>query len=185
MVAVLRPEPFAGRQVPRAPQDLRPVERRGDPEQIVARQPAAVGEQVADGQLAADVSVLELEGGEVVRHRVVPAQLPLVHQHPQRRHRHRLGGGGDGEERVLVHPLRPAGLADAVAAGEGHRVAPHHRDREPRHLPLPHRPLHVGVQPPQRSGLAPRRGREQGQQQDGGEERGRSEDGGHRPSRHG
>jgi hypothetical protein len=90
-----------------------------------------VRQQVADGHLAGDVGVVQLEGGHVLRHRVVPADLAFVHQHGERGGGERLGVGRDAEKRLGGDRRRLALLAHAVALGQydlavlddGHRDA--------------------------------------------------------------
>ena len=77
-----------------------------------------MGEQIADGDFARHVRVVELEPGQVFGDRIVPADLALVHQHADRRGGHRLGGGADGEAGVVSTGCRLAQLVDAVALGE-------------------------------------------------------------------
>src|SRR5262249_52768877 len=56
-------------------------------------------------------------------HRVVPAQLALVHQQGQGRGGKRLGAGGQGEDGVGGDGGTLAGLANAVAGEVGHLAA--------------------------------------------------------------
>ena len=122
-----------------------------------------MGQQVAHGELAGDVRIVQPQFRQVVDHLVVPLQLALVHEHPERGGRHRLGGGADGEARVLGSARRLPELRHAVALGEHQRVAAHHRNREPWYAPVACRALDVTIErrPVGRSSLRGERGGEQ------------------------
>ena len=65
-------------------------------------QAAVVDQQVTHLHLLADPRVMHAEPGQVPLHRIIPAQLALLHQSRQQRGGHRLAVGGDLEQRVLV-----------------------------------------------------------------------------------
>src|SRR5205823_12099840 len=91
----------AGRlQEAQAAEDLGAVVGGVVPEQVAAegRQAAAVAEQVADGQLAGGVGVVELEPRQVLGDGVVPLDLALIHEDGDSRGGKCLGAGGDAEE---------------------------------------------------------------------------------------
>ena len=107
--------------------------------------------------------------------RVVPGDLPLVHEHGHGGGGEGFGGGSHGEDRVLVYRVRPPDLPDAEAFGIGDLVALDHRDRDARNLPVTHDPPHVFVEPgePLLGGTGDRR--EEGE--DRGGDRGSAETG--------
>jgi hypothetical protein len=105
-----------------------------------------VWEQVADGELASDVRIVEPEVGEVVDHSIVPAQLSLVCQHGERSDGHRFGGGPDREARVLGDGRGLAQLEHTVPPGEDERVVLDDGDGQPRHVPVAYGAGHVSVE---------------------------------------
>jgi hypothetical protein len=169
VVAVLGAERLGGGEEAGVAQHLGARERRDDPQVVAARDAGAVREQVAHGERARHVRVAQPELGEVLRHAVVPPQLPLVDEHPQRGDGERLRRRGDREHRVLVDAARRAELPNAEAALVDHRVVAHDGDREAGHLPVGHRALDVRVEPGERVlRVLLRRGRPRGER-DGGE----------------
>ena len=101
--------------------DLVAAQVAGREEHQVSRaqaESAAVRQQVADGHLARDVGVVQLEAGHVLRHRVVPADLAFIHQHGERGGGERLGVGRDAEQRLRGDRRRLTLLAHAVPFGQ-------------------------------------------------------------------
>ncbi len=146
LIRPVRPERRLRLDVPQPVNDLRHRVMPAGPEEVRARQPAAVREQVADGQLARRVRIVELELGDVVGDVVVPVQLPVVDEHRERRRRHRLRRRSDRKPRVLVGRLVLAHLEHAIALGKDERVVLHDRDRECRHLPIVGGLRHVTIE---------------------------------------
>ena len=137
VILPLRAERRRGLDVAKPPDDVRlavlPARR---PEQIGARQPAAMREEVADRELARDPWIVQLELGDVLRDGVVELELALVDEHGERRGRHRLGRRSDRKARVLVGRLRRSLLQHAVALGEDDRIVLDDRDGERGDAPL-------------------------------------------------
>ncbi len=85
--------------------------------QVAGAQPqaAVVDQQVADLHVARHPWVVHAERGQVPGYRIVPAQAPGLHQPRQHRRGHRLGVGGDLEQRVAID--MPSLAGDQLAAG--------------------------------------------------------------------
>ena len=62
-----------------------------------------MGQQIAHRDLAREVRIAQLEPRQVLRDRVVPGELLLVHEHADERRRHRFGRRANREQRVVVH----------------------------------------------------------------------------------
>src|SRR6185437_13124259 len=138
-VAELAAEARIGRQVANAAQDFGAAVGRSIPEQVAApAQAAAMGEEVADRDLAGDVGVVELEAGQVLRSVIVPVHAARVDHHRNGGGGEGLGIGADGEDGVGVDAVGPADVADAVASGEHHRVIVDDGDGEAGHVPVVH-----------------------------------------------
>ena len=116
------------------------------PEEIGIRQAAAVRQEIPHGHRLADPGIVNLELGDVPAHRVVPTQLPLVHEDAERRGGHGLGGRADREQGVSVHRLGFSEFKRAVAAGEQQFLPPDDGDRETGRVPVGDRPLDVVVE---------------------------------------
>ncbi len=149
-------------QVADVPDDFVAREIGSGPEHQVARaqsEPAAMHQQVADGHLVSHIGVVHLELGHVVDHPVVPTDLPLVHQHRERRRGERLGIRRNAEQRFRRHRRRLPQLANPIALRQHDAAVLHHRHRDPRDVELAPRPLHRAVH------VVLRRGGKRAQQQ--------------------
>ena len=156
--------------------DLAAREGRGRKVQEVAfaqAQPAAVGEQIADGHLLRDVGVVHPERREMTGDGIVPPELAVFDEQAQGGRGERLGVGGDGEEGIAVDGSGGALATHAVALGQHHAAVLHHRHRDAGDLELPPRALDVGVDRGQGRGHG--RGRRPGR--DRGHEQHRGHDG--------
>ncbi len=78
-------------------------------------QAAVVDQQVAYLHLLAHPRIVHAEARQILLHRILPAQLALLHQSRQQRGGHRLAVGGDLEQRVLVDAAAVATRAFGVA----------------------------------------------------------------------
>src|SRR5262245_30557518 len=84
------------------------------------RQPAAVTDEVADGQLAGDVRVIQLKGGQVLGCLVLPAELALVYENGQGSGGERFRTRRDRKQGPLIDRRDFAGLSDAETLGDDH-----------------------------------------------------------------
>ncbi len=103
---------------------------RGRPERWVIR--------VADGQRLGQLRRVELEGGQIVAHRLVPVHLAFVHLHAQRGDGEGLGDGADGEQRIGRNRQLFFEVAIAVALEQNHLAIPDDGQGQAGHLPVLH-----------------------------------------------
>ena len=115
-------------------------------QQVRGSEPAPVGEQVPHGELARRIRIVHLESREVLRGRVVPLHLTLIHQHGHQCGREGLAGGADREQGVLVHRVRLPQRPHPVAARQHDRVAVDDGHRETGYAPGGLAPSHVRVE---------------------------------------
>jgi hypothetical protein len=93
-------------------------------------------QEIAHGDLAGQVGILELQRGQVLDDGVVPLQLALVDEHAHQRRRHRLRRRSDREERVLVRRIALAELPHAEALRKRNGSVFDDGDSQAGHLPV-------------------------------------------------
>ncbi|MNI38517.1 hypothetical protein D3C73_926640 [compost metagenome] len=105
---------------------------------------AVVDQQIAYLQVFAHPWVMHAECRQMALHRIVPAQLALLHQRGQQRGGHRLAVGGDLEQRVLVDAA--AVTAHSFGVAIDHLAILDHRHRQPRQVLMLVHESDVGIQ---------------------------------------
>ena len=119
-------------QVAQPPQDLFAAVAEGAQFAAgVRRQAAARRREVAERGLTRGPSVPQAKGRPHAAHRLVPAQLALAGERRQQGGRVGLRDGAELEQRVVVHLVGPAHLAQAEAAHVHGRVPGDDGDRRP------------------------------------------------------
>src|SRR5439155_5644655 len=116
------------------------------PDRVVARDPGAVREHVADRDRGVQLVVVELDGRHELPHRLVPVQLALLDEQAGGDGGEELRVGGDGNRRPWRERQLLPVVPEAVAAGEDELVLHHDADPDPGHVPVLHDLLHVGVE---------------------------------------
>ena len=105
------------------------------PEIIVAAQPGAVRDQVAQRHVGVGERIGEMKDIDVLPHRIVPAHLALIHEQRHRGGRECLGTGADGEHRVGRDGIARAQLADAEVLKIDDAIIAHDGDADSGHIP--------------------------------------------------
>ncbi|KUO14800.1 hypothetical protein AQJ91_44815 [Streptomyces dysideae] len=113
----------------------------------VVGQPAAVREQVGEGDLAGDPAVLEGEAGTVLDDRVVPGDGLLTHGRGDHGRCDRPGDRDELEDGVGSDLALRAGLPFAEALQIQHLVVMDHADGDTRHTGPAHGVPHDSVEP--------------------------------------
>ena len=125
-------------------------------------------EEIADGHLARDVGIRELEPGHVVDDGRIPADLPFVHEHAERCRGEGLRVRRNAEERPRIHGLRLAECLHAVAARDHDGAVLDDRQRDSRDLERFHGALDPGIEV-RRGGGRGLRNRDDEQEKEGGD----------------
>ena len=105
-----------------------------------------MAQEIANGELACYVRIVECERGEEFDHRIVPGDLALVYEHGESGGGERFGIGGDAEECVGVDGCRLAETANAVALGVDYLAILHHRHGDTGNFELLAGALHPGIE---------------------------------------
>src|SRR5205823_3197474 len=105
------------------------------PQQVVLPDAGAVGQEVADAHQGVGVRVGEVEGGQVLPHRVVPPHVALVHQGGDQGGGEALGAGGEREGGVRGDRVRAVVPAAAVPLDEHRPLAADDHHGGPGHVP--------------------------------------------------
>ena len=167
VVGVARAEAVGGFEVREPLDDVGAAEVvRLRPEHQVAGaggQAAVVDQQVAHLHLARHPRILHAELRQVTLYRVVPLELSGVHQARERGRGHRLGVGGDLEQRLRIDRLTAAGGQFACGARVDDLAVLDDADRETRQAVALHRGVEGGID--RRIGRVRRERQQQGQQQ--------------------
>ncbi len=93
-------------------------------------------EQIAHGELACGILIVQLKLGEVIDDAIVPLEFSFIDEHRERGNGHRFRRRPDREARVLGRGRGLPQLEHTVALREHQRIVLHDRDREPRHAPV-------------------------------------------------
>jgi hypothetical protein len=98
-----------------------------------------MAEQIAHRDAVGRDGVMQAEFRDVIPHRLLPIEPPLVHQKRQARGGERLRDRADQELCVGCYLRAGFDVAQAIGPEERHLRVLHHRDGEARNLPLVHR----------------------------------------------
>ncbi len=118
------------------------------PQHQIARpqsQAAVVDQKVAHLHLSGNPGVMHAKVRKMLDDRITPVQFSRIHQPRQQRRRHRLGVGGDLEQRVRCHGGTGAGQRLAIAAREAHFAIFDHADGDAGQVVARHRIAHGGI----------------------------------------
>ena len=153
-------------KAPRRPEKTKPPEQligvvrpAARPEQVAARKPAPVSDQIADGELARHPRIGELERRQMIGDAIIPVELAIVNEHRQQNPGERLAVGCKREESVRIYRVGLSDRANPVTLEQNDRVVANDSDGDTRNFPLAHPLRDVGVEIGNRE-LGDSRGRE-------------------------
>src|SRR5690606_31627197 len=99
------------------------------------------------------IFVSKLKIRQVFNYRILPVQLPLFHQHGQRRTGKRLAVGSNIEERVFVYRIWIAQLLHAIAFRKDYFAVLHDPETDTRNIKFFQNPMNISIQSRWNGGL--------------------------------
>src|SRR5262249_473162 len=109
--------------------------------EVLARKPGTSANKMFKENLASHIRIAELEVRISFDYRLIPSNLPLIHEPGQQERGHTLGVGGCHKKRVAIDALRFAQFASAKPTFIDNTTAVQEGKRNPWNFQLLHRSL--------------------------------------------